>query len=637
MSFRRRRPDDWATSHARARTALSDRLDELLEPSESRWLDDHLVGCAECRAVAADYDQQRSALRALAAVQPTPPRDLWARTAAAIERESAGRQRRPTRSSRNVLLRSPLLPTALVVIVAAGTLISSRLLGGGVTTTPGSSVVTALASEGGGTLPPAATPIAVAERVQFISQDREGRFRVTSWDVHAVCPNGVISCPSGAPVEDQPVQIQTKPESVFGSSDGRRLIVISHTATDTSSVSVVPVPTATPEASATPEATATATAVSSPTATITVSPSASATSSTRPSSTPTETPPASPTPTPKASASGGPTASPPGSELPSTSPTIPVTPSASPDGSIQIADNVVLVGQSAAYSPSGTWFAFTARPSDGTTGPDIYLWKVGDPAARAVTTDHASVFGSWVGEVAVGSTVSTTSDGDAASAMPSSAMPSSAPAGSDAADAAIVGTSFLLDPTTGNRIDIVRGRRTWRPTVDPSGHRAVYWTGSLRLAGDAPVFVPAAGRLVIGDWSTSDPSASAGTATGSAAPDDGSARHETTIASGRVDDWDARWDSTGTKLAVWIADPDNAQVGTLSLYSLDPFDGRIDLKKPLLDGTPATAGFSMSDGKLVWAEPSTDGSGSGNVLVLAWTDKGAGTVQTLSDEAVVIR
>jgi hypothetical protein len=51
-----------------------------------------------------------------------------------------------------------------------------------------------------------------------------------------------------------------------------------------------------------------------------------------------------------------------------------------------------------------------------------------------------------------------------------------------------------------------------------------------------------------------------------------------------------------------------------------------------------TAGFSLSDSKLVWAEPSADGSGDGGrILVLAWTDHGVGTVETLPDKVFVIR
>src|SRR5262245_29192202 len=82
----RRRPDHWADEHARARARAAERSSEPLSDDETRWLDRHLAACDACRAVAATYDQQRLALRALAA--PEPPRDLWARTAARIEQEA---------------------------------------------------------------------------------------------------------------------------------------------------------------------------------------------------------------------------------------------------------------------------------------------------------------------------------------------------------------------------------------------------------------------------------------------------------------------------------------------------------------------------------------------------------------------
>ena len=46
----------------------------------------------------------------------------------------------------------------------------------------------------------------------------------------------------------------------------------------------------------------------------------------------------------------------------------------------------------------------TARPADGSTGPDIYVWRVGDPEAHPVTTDHRSELGSWSVDTIVGST-----------------------------------------------------------------------------------------------------------------------------------------------------------------------------------------------------------------------------------------
>ena len=294
----------------------------------------------------------------------------------------------------------------------------------------------------------------------------------------------------------------------------------------------------------------------------------------------------------------------------------------------------MLVGQSAAYSPSGAWFAFTARPMDGSAGPDIYVWKVGEPSARRVTTDHQSTFGSWIGnhDIAVGSRVVDASSADA-SASPGAGA--SATPDASASEGPRTSVSFLLDPTSGSQVPLPQTGRTWKPSVDPTGRVAVYWTGTLRRSADIPADVPADGSLVVGDWATSDAAPSEGpNATPGDQPRD---RHETAIANGRIADWDARWDPTGTKLAVWIADPSDPRVGKLSLYKVDSFNGLVDLKKPLLDGQRATAGFAISNGKLVWAEPAADSGGKDRILVLAWTDQGVGTVETLPDEVVVIR
>ncbi len=213
--------------------------------------------------------------------------------------------------------------------------------------------------------------------------------------------------------------------------------------------------------------------------------------------------------------------------------------------------------------------------------------------------------------------------------------------GSTAPDAATstdhAGSSFVLDPATGDKVSLPQTGSTWRPSVDPSGRRAVYWTGSVGRRDDVPVDVPGDGRLVIGDWAADGATPSGSPEATALAGNQADIRHETTITTGPIADWDARWDASGTKLAVWIADPKDPTVGALSLYDVDPFNGRVDLKKPLLDAQRATAGFSISDGKLVWAEPTTDGTGGGRILVLAWTDQGAGTIETLPDKVYVIR
>ena len=108
---------------------------------------------------------------------------------------------------------------------------------------------------------------------------------------------------------------------------------------------------------------------------------------------PTETPTVGPTATPAISTpSGEPIITP---EPASPEPASPA-PSVSPDGIIEIASGVMVVGE-AAYSADGRWLAFSARPSDGSTGPDLYLWAVDEPTAIAVTNDHRTYFSAWLG------------------------------------------------------------------------------------------------------------------------------------------------------------------------------------------------------------------------------------------------
>src|SRR4029079_3503406 len=119
------------------------------------------------------------------------------------------------------------------------------------------------------------------------------------------------------------------------------------------------------------------------------------TPSTEPSTAPSATP----------SASVEPSVEP--SVQPSVEPTPEATPTLSPTppaaANLAIISGVKVVGQSAAYSPDGAWFAFSARPSDGSAGPDIYVWRVGDQADDMVPNDHASVFASWAGRRLLGS------------------------------------------------------------------------------------------------------------------------------------------------------------------------------------------------------------------------------------------
>ena len=617
MSFRRgrvRRPDDWPSSHVRARADLSDRLDFALEPDEAVWLASHLEACPDCRVVADAYAAQALELRSLRDRMPMPPRDLWARTAAAIESESRfrdGRARSAGWRDRRVVAPSALIAAALVVAVASGLLTSSQQLGsGGDGGSPGlvakaSPPVTTAA----GSVHPGATPILVPARIEYLSKSPTGKYSINTKNVDQVCPDtSPQPCDANAPTVEHPVNLNQDASTVYGSPHDERLIVVNDpTSPNSGTISVVPIGSEAPATTPSP----------TPTLTVASGTPASVPPSTGPTPAPHRTPslpPVSPPPTATPTPSATPTSSAGGSP----SPSVEVTPPTN-GGAIEIAHDVVLVGQSAAYSADGRWFAFTAHPADSSIGPDIYVWKVGDLLANPVTTDHRSVFGSWAGGVMVGSTVVATTTGNGASARTD-----------------VEPASFLLDPTTRAVTPLPQTGHAWRPAVDPTGRFAVYWAGTLR-ATTATDYAPDAGRLVLGDW------AAAAAASDAPAPttlkgDQGTARHETTISSGRLEDWDARWDSTGTHLAIWIADPQNPAVGNLSLYAVDSFDGKIDLKSPLLNQKRAIAGYSIADGQLVWAEPAADGSTSGGrIQLLAWTAEGSGTVGTVTGPVIVIR
>ena len=87
----RRRHNDAEASHDRARALIANGFTTPNEPADVTWLDEHMAGCAECAADLAAYTADRELLRALRDHAPEPPRDLWARTAAAIEQDHARR------------------------------------------------------------------------------------------------------------------------------------------------------------------------------------------------------------------------------------------------------------------------------------------------------------------------------------------------------------------------------------------------------------------------------------------------------------------------------------------------------------------------------------------------------------------
>jgi hypothetical protein len=611
------RADDWSTPHLRARARAAERLDSPLDPVEDAWLDDHLAGCSACAGAAADYASQRLELRTLRDRPPSPPRDLWARTAAGIEREAALQTRHGRRSGRSLLAPYALLAGALIVAVAVGSLSLSQFKGPvGSDAAPASDASVTNQPTGA-----AATPIQVIPgSVAYLSQTN-GKLQLNHLEFTHVCGPTLNQCGPSDPADTQTIGPVASPDTVFGASAGagdRPLVVVSKGNGSGGKVYAIAVASQLPAATATPSVSATATA--------TVPPTASAGNG--------------PTATPTVSAASIETPKPSAPVLPSESPAQPASPTPSievasppPASVVEIARDLKVLDTTAAYAPDGSAFAFTARPEDGSHGPDIYLWRVGDARAAPITTDHRSVFGSWAGTSIVGSTVTAGAN--------------------DRFDRPL---AFILPERATEPTVLTQVGLAWRPVVDPTGRTAVYWAGRLEESADGLGWNTQRGRLVVGHWddvtSTAVPSASASrdtapaksakqspraTPTAPADADQPQARSETTIASGPLTDWDARWDETGKRLAVWIADRDDPTVGRLSLYVIDPFDGKIDLARPPLADEPALAGFAITDGHLAWAAPPAAGSAESSVLVLAWTGDDFGKVESAPGDVILVR
>ena len=512
---------------------------------------------------------------------PEPPRDLWARTSAAIEREAASQGGRPRRSATG--RPGPALGVLSGVAVIA-VVIGASVMSGGWLNAPATvpaQPTSAPVALGSPSARPGPTPMAVgAGSVGWVGTSTDGRLAYNVAAVDEVCP--VERQPDCAEIADghsRRVDLTIRPKSISQSPVRNEAVVVGTDASGSDSVLVISLPTAEPTQAPSPTPTKSPTPTPKPTPTSTpVEPSTKPSASTEPSSGASE-PPASATPEPTAR----PTATP----EPTVSPTM--TPAPTLVANLAIVSGVKVVGQSASYSPDGSWFAFTARPSDGSSGPDIYVWRVGDDLARAITDDHSSVFGSWAGNRLIGS------------------RPENAGGSGD-----ITASSFLMDPASGKETAIEAP--VWRPIVDPEHRWAVTWDGTLRVDPDTHIAVPDKGSLVLRGYSRS----------GGVALDGSS----DAVADGVVSDFDVRWDETGTWLAVWLADATDPSIGRLSLVHLDPVSGALDRPHGAPEDVTALPGFSIANGRLAWATPPGQGGEGSRLQIVAWTDEAVGAVES---------
>ncbi len=581
--------------HARARELAAIRIDEPLEAADAAWLDAHLVTCAECAAAASAYDADRALFGVLRDAPPMPPRDLWARTAAAIDAEQ-GAGRWSARGRRILgfpaISLAPLAGLAVIAIV-----VGSGLLNGA-----------PVVPQSGGSSAPAATPIALSPGdVAVLTRGADGSYQVQTGVVDKVCPLVADRCQTAPSFQATELARIAGSNSVGAiiSPTKDHLVVVQRGAAGSNGIYVVPVksgrnggatavptalPTVTPIATATPEPVTSADPTALPIATpVSATSGPDATPSATPAATPTDAPSQDPDASPAATPSEAPAETPSPSPEPTPTPTPSVVVTPAPDGgdAIQIASDVIVVGGIAAYNDDGSRFAFTARPADGSLGPDVYVWNTTEPRAAAVTTDHRSVFAGWNGNELL---VSRVVDG--------------AP------------LTLAVDARTGAVSD-EPGHAVWLPAVAPDGAHAAWWDGSVDLADDDLTWVPDKGRLVLGAWPET---------TGK----------EQVLAKGPLSAWEVAWNEDGSVMGLWTAGGDPSGPGHLSLYSVDPDTGHAVLDAPILDDVPAFAGFSLKDGRLVYQGP---GSGGGRSLwVVAWDGASVGRVELPGEGgATVIR
>ena len=149
----------------------------------------------------------------------------------------------------------------------------------------------------------------------------------------------------------------------------------------------------------------------------------------------------------------------------------------------------------------------------------------------------------------------------------------------------------------------------------PAGETAAWWDGTVRLADDGRP-----GSPIAASWCS---------ATGRTA-----ARTRRSWPTARLTDWDVQWSDTGDELAVWVTRDDAAKLGKLSLFTVDPTTGRVDLAHPKLDAEPAFAGFALKPGRLAWSAPADGGDTS--VEVLGWDGELSGRVSLPATEGAAI-
>ena len=578
LPFRRRHHDDEG-SHDRARALSSSELVEALDPDEAAWLDHHLETCTDCRREREAFIADRELLRSLRDKPIEPPRDLWARTATALDDARADRRSPARRGTRSPWLGLPVGAAAgvLILLVVVGT----ALLPGILPRTPNGTQVAGVSGA------PGPTPIAVAaEPIVRVSTAADGSLALMFIDIDAVCPRARPECvpPPGDGPEQTLGQLGAKASTMTISPDDHQLVFEATGGTSgAGKIYVVPVPAKGTE----------------------------------------QTPP----PTPTAGTGSQPVTPEPSNPEP--------TPAATPVGQVEIASGVTVVGE-VAYSPDGHYLAFSAAPLDRSTGPDLYLWSAGSGAAVAVTSDHATYFSAWLGNQILASRLTVPAEPEQPGNPKASDQPG-ASGGNGQGNGQLIeahSSSFLFDPATLTRTELSQPD-VWLPVVDASARFVAYWSGTL-TSKDGVTWELGAGQLVLDKWSTGaaapEPGASEAAAASTApeastVPAVGPVGELRPLVTGKVADFRAKFDPEGIRLALWIGEDLQEPVGRLHLVVIDPATGAITSAEPL-PGTPALRRFSIDVNRLAWISPPGQNGQESSMQVLGWDGDSFGEIHT---------
>ncbi len=647
-------PDRLKDPHEQALRLASDALLEPLGDLDAAWLEDHVATCRPCAAEVDGFAADAALLRELRGAAPPVPRDLGARVSLALDDETRralrrrggsrarprGRQRRSRSAGRSAWAGGAFAGVAVAALVAVLVLPLGLAPSAAPPTLPANVVPL-----------PAATPITVdTEPVAWVQRANDGRYVISSAEVDQVCEGtDATSCGTLDGGARTVAALDVKPSSLLLPRDGNPAVVVGGDAVYAVSVdlgepvtSPGPGPSSLPttepaQSPAVPGASATPPA-DTPAPSVTASPEPASPEPTDPGASdapepssspgpetpvPSPEPPASPEPTPAVSPEPTPLASPEPTPEPTPEPATPlptlppVTPAPTAEAVLAIAEGVVLVGAPPAYSPDGKWVAFSARPRRGTDGPDVYTWRVGERRARAITTDHGSVFAGWIDDVILASTTRFT---DTPETDPGDVVPPR-----DADPATVAARSFTIHPS-GRDATMIAREGIWRPVVDPTDRVVVYWTGTFEWNREARAWLPATGRLVTAAWrAVLDPSAEL-------EPD----TLPRTSAGVDATTFEVRFDPAGRRLGVWVADPDAAGTGRLALVAVSPSGA---LREVLFADAAALPGFSLDADRIAWSTPPGRNGVGSHVTVYAWRGELAGQVYSLpdtGDEPIVV-